>query len=230
MKYWHIIGLVSCLSSCQLLFNPDPSLYRENTTINCFDGVDNDGKNGIDCNDTSCDAICNDDQLTISALTSNDCTIVGHKTLSGDDRGGIAVALNQVLYSGDNATVVFRDDELAAEVLPVIYDAMFSDLRAGKLFTFLDALNVPVSGPAGFAESFQEIDAITGALTKTPVVLSQALSITDAGFFSGKGLVVIQNTEGLFSINLADGAVTSISNVPPLPGLTSPIPRHALRS
>jgi cysteine-rich repeat protein len=214
MKPWHTVGLVSCLFSCQLLFNPNPQLYLENTTINCFDGVDNDGENGADCADPSCDSICNDDQLTISALTSNNCTIVEHEALSGDDRGGIAVALNQVLYSGDLATVIFRGDDLAAEALPVIYDAMFSDLRSGKLFTFLDALSAPVRGPSGFASSFQEIDPLTGALLNSPVVLSQALSITDAGFFSGKGLVIIQGEGGLFSINISDGAVTTLPSVP----------------
>ena len=214
MKTWHILGLGSCLFSCQLIFRPDPLLFLENTTAHCFDGVDNDGENGADCADPSCDAICNDDQLSISALTSNNCAIVDHKTLSGDDRGGLAVGLNQVLYSGDLATVVFRGDELTAEALPVVYDAMFSDLRSGKLFTFLDALNAPVSGPFGLASSFQEIDPLTGALTNTPILLSQPLTLTDAGFFSGKGLVALQTLDGLFTISTADGVVTAIPGVP----------------
>ena len=191
MKTWHILGLGSCLFSCQLIFRPDPLLFLENTPTRCFDRVDNDGENGADCADPSCEAICNDDQLTVSAITSNNCVIVAHEATTGNDRGGLAVGFDQALYSGNLATAAFRGDALSAVAFPVIYDAMFSDLRSGKLFTFIDALNAPVSGPFGEAVSFQEIDPQTGARVGGALSLSQPILLTDAGFFSGKGLVVI---------------------------------------
>jgi cysteine-rich repeat protein len=208
MRSWHFLGLLSCFFSCQLLFRPDPLLFLENTVSNCFDGVDNDGENGADCEDPSCEAICNDDQLKINALTSNNCTIVTHEAITGDDRGGLAVGLNRVLYSGDTTTAAFSIDDLDVSPFPLIYDAIFSDLRSGKFFTFVTAPNTPLLGVAGTAVGFQEIDPQTGSLIGTTTLLSQNIDLGKAGFFSGKGQAAVVSNNNLFLINIADGDTT----------------------
>jgi hypothetical protein len=40
----------------------------------------------------------------IASLGTTGCTTVDHELVTGDDRGGIAVGRERVLYSGDDAT------------------------------------------------------------------------------------------------------------------------------
>src|SRR5689334_11684623 len=115
MKTWLlIVGVSSCLFSCELIFRPDALLFSENTEAKCHDDLDNDGVNGKDCADPSCSAICNpeppDDDFAISALTSNNCNVVPHEKITGDDRGVLAAGGGNIVYSGDNTTTAFLGD------------------------------------------------------------------------------------------------------------------------
>jgi cysteine-rich repeat protein len=215
MKTWLMLGLSGCLFSCQLIFRPDPLLFLENTEAHCFDGVDNDDANGTDCADPSCSEFCNveppNEDFSISALTSNNCTIITNETITGDDRGVIIAGGGDVFYSGDISMAAFRGDGLNPQAFGVIYDAVFSDISSGKIYTFLDVTGAPILGPSGDATSFQEIDPQNGALLGTPTLLSQSIKMIDAGFFSGAGLaVVVDSANNAFLINITGGRVDSL--------------------
>jgi cysteine-rich repeat protein len=212
MRARYFLGVLG-LSACQLIFDPTEERFLETNGNNCFDGVDNDGKNGADCLDTACVEICNDDQLFIEALTSNNCTSVNQEAITDDDRGGIAIGDKHVILSGDKRSGGFTLDDLDGTQYTFVYDGLFSDLRSGKVYTMVDLNDFPITGPAGSATGFQEINTEDGNLIGAVIPLTQPLGMGGVGFFSGKGRVVVVSEGNAFDVDITTGAVTGVGEV-----------------
>jgi len=73
-----------------------------------------------------------------SMVTAN-FLIRDHNTITGDDRGGIAVTQNYVYVMGDNSGVRYDANlSLASATAVPLRDGLFSDLRDGKLWSLWD--------------------------------------------------------------------------------------------
>lgn len=155
------------------------------------------------------------DDFKIASLGTTGALVVDHNTLTGDDRGGIAVSNSRVFVTGDSATSSHALGDLSGGVsLGSRLDGLCSDLRSGDVFTL--ALNgTPFfSGGASFNQLI-ELDPDTGALTGNVITLSQTVSITGTsmGVFSGFGRVVIYDEAGVFDIDTATGGVSDLGTL-----------------
>src|SRR5881628_1420036 len=81
----------------------------------------------------------------IIALTTNGAVSVEHNTVTGDDRGGIAVSPGSVFVTGDNSTGRFPIGNLAGGTpLGTIYDALTGNLRTEQVYTLANG-STPIS-------------------------------------------------------------------------------------
>lgn len=150
----------------------------------------------------------------ISQFLTNNSVVVEVNPLAGDDRGGIAISTNTVLYTGDSSTVKL-DASLGNQIaLNTNLNALFSDLKTGQIYHFVSN-DTLVVGNEGVITGFVEIDSATGLpIPGSTVTLSQPLSYTpagdDEGIFSGYGQVLFYNLANVFRIQLPSGAVTDL--------------------
>ena len=73
--------------------------------------------------------------FSISSLSSANATVIEVNSLTGDDRGGIAVSGTHVFLTGDAATARFARGTLSGGTgLGVIRDSLVSDLRTEKVY------------------------------------------------------------------------------------------------
>ncbi len=177
--------------------------------------------------DDNCNGTVDDPFLSntfqINTLSTTGCAIVDHNGVTGDDRGGIAVSSSSVFYSGDSNGVRLPLNLSSQTGLGRIYDAITSNLRTGRVYTFGTSATVAM-GSGGTATHLIEIDGTTGALTGTSIALSTALSLpSGTGIFAGWDRVVVHNTSRVYSIALPSGAVTDLGAVaiPPHSGCES---------
>jgi cysteine-rich repeat protein len=177
--------------------------------------------------DDNCNGTVDDPFLSntfrINTLSTTGCAVVDHNAVTGDDRGGIAVSSTNVFYSGDSNGVRLPLNLSSQTGLGRIYDAITSNLRTGRVYTFGTSATVAM-GSGGTATHLIEIDGMTGALTGTSIALSTALSLpSGTGIFAGWDRVVVHNTSRVYSIALPSGAVTDLGAVaiPPHSGCES---------
>lgn len=78
--------------------------------------------------------VSNQFKYTINSLDTTNHQITDHDSISGDDRGGIAVTANYVYIVGDDATARFDLDLQNGVNLPM-RDGIFTDLAQLKLYT-----------------------------------------------------------------------------------------------
>ncbi|MFO0604124.1 MAG: MXAN_6577-like cysteine-rich protein [Polyangiales bacterium] len=155
------------------------------------------------------------------------CRTIDHDTLSGDDRGGIAVSASRVFYTGDTSTVHAALSDLsglaAVTGTPAIHDGLLSDLASNEVYVLLNAAGAEPTGTflstPFTATQLGVINGTTGALTATRIRLSTAISMQNAGIFSGRGRAYIHTgsltsppagamTNTWYQIALPSGAVT----------------------
>lgn len=179
----------------------------------CDDGnnVDGDG----------CDQNCFlEEELPLVALTAQDCSIIDHEQITGDDRGGIGLAGEHLFYTGDRSTGRFSLDLSESSTLHVRLDGLISDLATGKLYSLVDG-NFLFLGFGGIATSLLEIDPETGLPTGDPIPLSQPIDLIneitdDVGIFSGRLRGVLHTGDRAFVVRFATGEVEEINPAPPL--------------
>ena len=151
----------------------------------------------------------------VDALEATGCRVIDHETLTGDDRGGIAISNTHVFYAGDTATGRFDLETLAGASLGRVADAMVSNLRTGAVYTLANGTTA-LSSAGGMANALIALDGATGALTSTRVTLSQPIPLggfTRVGVFSGWDRAVIFSGGRAYHISLPDGAVIDLGAV-----------------
>ena len=160
----------------------------------------------------------------VLTLQTNSAVAVEHSSITGDDRGGIAVSADNVFVTGDGSGAVvvtgrFPLDNLAAgTALGQGFDALTSNLRTETVYSLGNGANPLQYGPplsASSVNSLLEIDGVTGQLTGRRINLSTNIPIsTSSGVFAGYDRVVIYNSANtrVYDIRLPSGAVTDLGS------------------
>lgn len=133
----------------------------------------------------------------VASLTAEGCVTREHNNVTGDDRGGIAVGSEGVLYTGDERTAAFSEDLNVARPFMRRYDGLFSEYGSNLVGTLM-------SGSVPFTESTAIVDAlglidpmgqVSNAVPLSASILLDRASGEPAGVFSGVGrLIVVQGT------------------------------------
>jgi len=149
----------------------------------------------------------------IVELRTNGFLALEHNTLTGDDRGGIAVSSSGVFYTGDNSTARWGLETLSGGTsLNRQFDALVTDLRSERVYSLANG-NDLISNTNGLnftaITSLIEIDGQTGALTGNRINLSSTVPISfDTGIFAGYGRIVLHTGAEVYDIALPSGRVT----------------------
>ncbi len=132
--------------------------------------------------------------LRIDALLTTGCRTAPHAEVTGDDRGGIALAGDRVFYTGDEQTAGFDAQTLA----PVAragrrLDGIFGELSLGLPFT-LASNRTPFDEATSIVDAVLQVSA-SGAVGMTAIPLSQTMfldrSRNDVGVFAGPLRVLV---------------------------------------
>ena len=175
------------------------------------------------CNAGACATAVTGLSFRIDSLSTAGCAVIEHNTVTGDDRGGIAMSNTNVFYTGDGATGRFPLGTLAGGVsVGRGYDGLISNLRTGKVYTLATSATTPIPAYAFTATTYVvthliEINGDTGALTTTAIALSAPISIPtgNAGIFSGYDRMGIHTGSRFFHIS-PTGLVTDLGAMPAL--------------
>ncbi|HEY9691836.1 MAG TPA: putative Ig domain-containing protein, partial [Oculatellaceae cyanobacterium] len=110
--------------------------------------------------------IAGENEFKITGLSANNAYAIEHNTVTGDDRGGIAVSASKVFYTGDGSTGGFTLNDLSGGTnVGRIYDALFSNLATGDVFTFASNNTTPLTFTGGTITHLLSIDGTTGQLS-----------------------------------------------------------------
>jgi len=153
----------------------------------------------------------------VVSLNTTGCRVADHNTVTGDDRGALAVSDTQVFYTGDTASGRFDPDVLTGSSVGAQYDGLVSNLRSGQVYT-LAVGDQPMTTTGGRIDTLLELNRTTGARTTTRITLSPpivlpALITAGIGFFSGWDRVVVLAGGRGYNINLTNGGVTDLGAV-----------------
>ncbi len=147
----------------------------------------------------------------IQELSADGCSVVEHGSVTGDDRGGIAVSSTHVFYTGDSATGRFDLEDLSGGAdVGGRYDALVSDLATGVVYSLGDG-DTPISSRWATVTALLEIDGRTGALTGASIPLSIPIPVTEpTGIFAGLGRLVLHTGGAVYDVALPSGTVTEL--------------------
>jgi len=178
------------------------------------DNVDNDCNGAVDDPFRS-------GQFQINALTGAGCNAVDHRSVTGDDHGGIAVSTTNVFYTGDTATGRFGLDLSGAASTGHQHEALTSDLRTGAVYSLGASATTTLPNGGGTVTHLIPINGATGAPTTPAIALSTAISVrSGSGIFAGWGRVVIHNGARVYSIAVPSGTVSDLGAVAAPPHAT----------
>lgn len=168
----------------------------------------------------------------VLTMTGTGCATYDHNTLTGDDRGGIAVSLSYVFYTGDAATVRFSRASFppaTAERLGRVHDGMIANLRTGQVYVLGNA-GRPLLGGGGQVTELILLSATSGIPSGTVLTLATPIDATatpsgsTVGLFSGYDRAVIHAGARVYHIDLTTGAVLDLGS------MARPINRAACES
>jgi hypothetical protein len=156
-------------------------------------------------------------------LSTTGCSFVEHTTLTGDDRGGIALTPDAVFYNADNNLGRWSLDLTGYTGPTGPHDGIIGDLTSGTLYAFLSAEGTEFPGSnATMVTPFVitqlgVLNPTTAALTAGRIALSAPVTIThDAGFFAGPSFLIVFSgiatptaPQRWYRIDLPSGAVTT---------------------
>lgn len=163
-------------------------------------------------------AVSSQFEYAINALDTTGFQLVDHESLTGDDRGGIAVNGNYVYIVGDDATARYDLDLQNGTDLPK-RDGIFTDLAQLKLYTFYNTTspNTPNSDNVdGF--TMNALRSLNDDLTlgSEIILLSQPVTVgvQDQGvILAGYNEVIVGTAYGnydFYHISILNGLVTPI--------------------
>ncbi len=152
--------------------------------------------------------------LQIHQLSLDHVNLADHSAVTGTDLGGMAISKSHVFYTGNDSTGAFPVNDLnAGTSTGVRYEAIFSDLGSGKVYSLGTDATTPVPPLGGNISHLIQLDAATGVPTGHSVALSQPIRFEwyDSGIFAGNGLVILRNglTREATTIDISTGSVTS---------------------
>jgi hypothetical protein len=158
--------------------------------------------------------------LQITSLGTANSILLEHQPVTGDDRGGIAVGSNLVIYTGDNSSGRFSATDLSGgTALGVQYDSITSDVGSGTIWSLGSDATTPIPYGGGTVTHLLRHNATTGLLDGTAIALSAPVSLSNsgsqAGIFAGNGVIAVVDgtTRAITTINTTTGAVTSLGTV-----------------
>ncbi len=143
------------------------------------------------------------------------CRAVEHNTVTGDDRGGIAVSLSGVFYTGDSSTGRFDLDSLFGTALGRIDDGLVSDLATGQVYSLRSSGRpVNITGEGELITELALVDPLTGALDGRSLRLSQPIPLRGSvGIFAGYGRIAFHDGTRAWHVELPSGLVTDLGPV-----------------
>lgn len=155
--------------------------------------------------------------LQITSLSTTNPIALEHATVTGDDRGGIAVGSNIVIYTGDSSSGRFSATDLSGGTsLGVRYEAITSDVGSGTIWSLGSDVTTALPSGGGTVTHLLQHDANTGLLNGTALALSAPVTLaSNAGIFAGNGVIAVVDgsTRTISTINTATGAVTTLGTV-----------------
>jgi len=157
-----------------------------------------------------------DENLTfrVLALRTNGFVAFEVGSITGDDRGGMAISSNSVFLTGDSATGRWRKQDLTSGArAPQQYNALTSDLQTEKAYSLANG-NALLNGPGPVTALIEINDS--GTLTASRIDLSQTISLSfnePVGIFAGYGRVVLHDSGHAYNIAMPSGLVTDLGPV-----------------
>jgi hypothetical protein len=146
--------------------------------------------------------------LRIDALLATNCRVTDHQRVTGDDRGGIAYAGNQVFYTGDTTTVAFDAETLAVRATaPQRLDGIFGEVTLGLPFTFASNLT-PLDERTSIVDALLQVSA-DGTPGRSALPLSSTAFLdrtrNDVGVFAGALRAVVTQGSRAWIIDGSEG-------------------------
>lgn len=161
-----------------------------------------------------------DTYFALNSFSAADSAVIDHDTITGDDRGGIAVTNNYIYVTGDDFTGRYDLDLNNPTQLPR-RTALVSDLKTGQLYTFYNpVVGIPDSDSLS-AVNITQLRTLNDDLTLGSGVITLSDSIPFgydtigdgfSGVFAGPGFTVIYSgiSKAWYAIDLQDGVVTNL--------------------
>jgi PEP-CTERM motif len=161
----------------------------------------------------------------IDSLTANNASAVEVNTVTGDDRGGIAVSNSNVFLTGDSATGIFNHNLGTTGSIP-IRDGLFNNFSDQSVWSFGTSATAPLATFGSPANYIIRLDPVTGLPTSTAFALSGAVTSVLGGFgngiFSGYDRLLVRSNSGnVVQIDLANGNTSLLGNLASLPHQSS---------
>ena len=195
-------------------------IWYGNVDTNGFIGTNPDLSVTID-SDTSYTVYFMDTIYNVTTLTDTG-SFVDHNSLTGDDRGGIAITEKFVYFNGDNDMARYEALNLTNGVSLPRRDGIFSDLETGELYTLFDTNS---GDPSGTSTSFTVNSIVrmdTDLVFVDTIMISQTIdmagnssSTQQAGIYAGKEFVLLYTgTAGnnWYVIDIPTGNATLINS------------------
>lgn len=164
-----------------------------------------------------------DTYFVMNSFSDADSVVIDHDSLTGDDRGGIAVTMNYVYIVGDDSTARF-DLNLQNPMKFARMDGLVSDLGTGQLYTLYN----PVTGipDANNIDSMYvtELRTLNADLTLGTGIITLSDSVPfgwdnnysyQSGVFAGNGFIILFSSPRMswYVIDLQDGVVTNLGTI-----------------
>lgn len=147
----------------------------------------------------------------VTSINTTDFQVVDHNSLTGDDRGGIAVSNNFVYYSGDNNTGKFNKSDLSGAVSLPLRDGFFGS--NGQLWQLGNGFT-----GGGSYQGDDNVDMLYGLdedlnLNGNDVALDQTIYLNYGSVVApGEGYVLLYDGAGsVYHVDITTGAVTTLS-------------------
>ena len=161
----------------------------------------------------------------VSGMTESNCQQVDITAVSGDDDGGFAVSSTHVLYTGEQATARTTLALGSVEPVPVIHEAMVTELRTSQVYVLGDR-GRPLQCGGGRVSQLIPLDS-TGRVSGTAVDLSDVIEARTTpicstaassaiGIFAGYDGIAIHNGTNVFWVSLAAGNRGQVRDLGPL--------------
>ena len=151
------------------------------------------------------------DAFRIVTLSSTHSRIVDHQTLTGGNRGSLALSSRHVFCSGDASTAGFALADLSGgAALSRVEDAMVSDLRSLTMYALADGTN-RLGTNGGNLTALLELDPASAAWNGGLTYLSSPIAVGPGyGIFAGYGRVALHTGARVYDIVLPSGTVTDL--------------------
>ncbi len=158
----------------------------------------------------------------ISALMTSNCRTTEHNTVTGDDRGGIALGNGQVYYTGDDRTAAFDLDTLAPTARGTQrLDGIFGVTAASLTFT-LGSNRVPLDERTSIIDTVLGVSptvAVGSTLLplSTPIFLDRTTLMDDVGIYGGVDRLIVTAGTRAWIVEGTSATVTELAIAPIAP-------------